>query len=621
MKRQRSRPSQSLSENPLHDLVVAYLRHTLVLAKLKALSKEKKTEIEKDVKSLEELAKEIQADLLFSKREESKVRLPLILAEKWETKPKPGMISFATTKENPLLNSVYESRGFFGLSAPANFALRLKGLVEEWKKGHAPPSGKQGVYDKHIAAWGRYAYGLVWENGGWNVFFQKENLKDINDYWPVGRSPRTGTMEHVRGKSIERVLALDRNRYVQILAAPMGMLWPLWFLRNKTLRDWLKNSDTGQRIGPKLKGNLDDFFIDVNVRVGDLAQLPYPFSYADGALVDALGQDKVDSMRGECWYSGLVDEVAKQLMTEKWNPPILFAGRANQWDADAWHATEEAPNFPTAHLSIAVAFPDFASIWKKIAQRSAAGEGMTDVKIAFENGTWAKKAIEALLEYGARLNPEGNTRPDLFKLCLTGAKNFDFVFSTFPADLAFAVADKTPPRSMKRLDWHESDSDFYKGEQGVSVAPRQASTVLASGVFLARQPRMASLLIDLGICLAKAIACCRQLRPVFDKQVQKNFRCLRFGNQHEKVQAAQEIADRCDIAKGEKLLTASFGKESLKIWFHEIGKDMLGVLWPDETKNANLMAVLHEWAWAAFLEYVYYSDITASLELFTGGET
>jgi len=523
-----------------------------------------------------------------------------------------------------VIHSLYETRVFLGMAAPHNVVLRFQNLATVSKKSSRRE--KESDYDQHILDWDAYARGLVAANGGWRSFFTRNKLSEVNDIdpasHPAGKSIRKASDPD---SFIQRILALANDRYVQIVASPVAMLWPVWFLKDITRRNqflkvcaYLNNSNIP--VGPRLEegSSAGYLFLDVNVFVGQMQGLPYPFGFAEAKL----GKVLTETHQGECWTPALVDRIAASLKRIRWTPPLLFGGRADQWGEPG----KEGENYPVELVQVSNPCPIFAGIYKSDGWNwptSAASEEWKNLSVVIEKESWAAKAFNEL-ENVLRFKLKELTRQQLVDWQWEEEKNRPHLVAYhFPADIRLQTE-----ASYHRLTVAEIYLNLLAHGHDYQLA--QVTTVLASGSLLARQSGMPELIITLGTYLRKIAAVCSHLRggnqdrinmEVFEQLRQKSTLQKKIDRAWKIEHTLHEVAKKLHVANDASTAIVP-ADNPLRELMTIVGREMIEAMVPKKnTKSLDeYRSAMQEWAWASLLEYVSYTNIKFAGELFTKGE-
>ncbi len=542
-------------------------------------------------------------------------------------------------------NSVYECRSFYGLDAPNNLAERFRNIskgeqaVHEWK------------CDRRIRAWGEYAGGLVTANGGWDGFAGKARLQDVTDYWPPGSIQQPATHGCDFQSFIQRVLHLERDRYIQLLVSPVGLLWPLWLIKRHDHWEWLKDLKAVYQVKQDVNAlfrvikpyNSDsdgrpNIYVDVNTHRDQTKGLPYPFNFAFEAVREASGSHVDD----EPWTPSLLVPVGNRIRQEKWSPPVLFALRGDQWprrteplapnpeqrkkrkQGNAIAFTETtigpAPNYPVSIMTIAEPCDKFATIYlhgksdtpnTSIRNKRKNGDREA-IRIHYEIKSWADAAVK-----NSSLNDPRNEKVELQRHeMLQGFEQGpvpDLVLTHYPADLLLrmnSAFERVLPLSLV--------PDVLANEEDVrELSYVLPSCVLIGGITLSSQPKMLPLIRDLGRLLWTLEGIFRRLTPSPDI-IEPLFRKIDTGNVKAKREAAQEVARLCAASSGVSGSTSphSFSVERI---LKKMAEDMAYALEINlDADNSGFREQFEQWGWALLLEYVRNTTVSFSAEFLLG---
>ena len=317
-----TKPEQSHSDSKKdnRDVLLDHIRWMVVLAKLKELDPDSTEKPDSTIRTIQDInndQKLISFAPLFTD-DDAAFDISLELWQSLFCKS----VGAKDNRVSSYINTIYQCRNFYALDAPNNPAQRLTKIVDG--TGRAT----EGKYDRHIGEWGNYAKKLVAANDSWGKFLGLENLSDVQDIEFTSIGKKTGAE---RESSIQRILYLERDRYIQILTTTVCSLWPIWFLKNPdniavlkdiTEREQKKNNNF--RVGKRLPSQ--ELYIDVNPFVGKMRGLPYPFSFADTLLTEALTKQgkSIQDLDRTIWPAEAVILLTQKLRSQYWSPPILF---------------------------------------------------------------------------------------------------------------------------------------------------------------------------------------------------------------------------------------------------------------------------------------------------------
>lgn len=581
----------------LPTVLTAHIRWVLVLAKLKELDSHARAK-SKDSHArcpteVYELTKTFAA--FFREAQLPPSARDMTEKKKWKK-------WFTGENRGSPLNSVYQLRAFYGLDAPNNLAQRFANMVRAAEEGSvaklAASEQSSSKYDDAIREWGDYALELIDANGGCESFFACEKLESLIDVWP-GRDrpiqPQDGTD---KDSFINRVLHLERDRYVQLLTATVSVLWPLWFLRDaasykQLFKDLSRIEDRNYRVGPAIPSSPDkELFIDVNTRIGRMDGLPYPFGFADKAVTEA------ETDYGRSWNQQAVNCVAEELKRYQWNAPLLLAGRGDQWKP----RKKRQSNYAVPLIHITIPCDSFARIYR----RTDAVGHLEDLRIACETKTWGDKVLGKFqqLRHVDRLS-----LAEMFQRFDDG--RYDMIFSYSPVDVLLQT--NTHFRRLTRKELYADYADYADG-----LSYTLSSTVLAGGLFLPRQPSMRRLLLELGTYLLKVERIFQHLGPQWEMLEYLHNRLLESHNPQSKIKVAEDIARLYQVVTAESLMRVP--ADALPAFARKIGSEMMTALASPapahESVREEALRAFDTWAWADLLEYVKYTSITFSSEIF-----
>jgi hypothetical protein len=533
-------------------------------------------------------------------------------------------ISAKSAKPVTQINTIYQCRNFYGLDAPNNPASRLTKMVE------GTSNEKVGKYDLFIKQWGSYAKALVEKNKSWEEFLCIESLADVIDIHWISDNPDEDRQE-CRGNDrislIQRVLHLERERYIQILTTPVAALWPVWFLKSKENIDVLRKiTDLEQtikdfRVGKSLPE--EKLFIDVNSSIGRMKGLPYPFGFADALLASGLKHDlsKLESLDGASWPTEAVNILAQELKKYFWSPPILFPVRANSFPV----AEDEKENYPVPFIMVSEGCNTFSSIH---ACRARNDSTLTtkNIKFVAERQTYGEKILKKL-DFIKQENVELLSRRELAKIGGDNCEGIDILASYFPANILAHVNDEL--EELSRLEIYTRYQQY-----GDDIVYRSLNIHLAGGMFLARQPKGIDLIIDLANYLQKIDLILNHVRPNWES-LEEEFKRILYSNswtnsqdntkKKVKQKLAAVIKKSCaDVASKTKLVSTGItSKDTLYNRLGDVGKQMISALIPGSKESDNklrkaMIDEMEDWGWTLILEAAQYTSIYISNELFGG---
>jgi hypothetical protein len=584
-------------------LLADHLRWMVVLAQLRELGG---TVHRYPVK---QLVADLQLGGLFAKPTGEINREPVVgLSKKaWEI----WFCGKSVDKGESPLNSIYQCRSFYGLDAPNNLLQRLNKLLDiaidlhKTLEPEARRGKKDSKYDRYLEQWGDYALGLVALNGGWEQFSNYSNLSEVKDLWVGINPPQVEMTGADRQSLIQKIIYLDSDRYVQIVTTAIGSLYPLWFFKSqerKELLDRIAIQDREMKKGlPKR-----DLYIDVNIQIGQMAGLPYPFGMADDLLAYCWDVElsQVSSHLGEsAWNPIAIQAIARELQNEYWSPPLLFT----MWGDEFPVPDDDKHNYSIPFIALTQGGDRFGELYRRISIESTE---LTDLSFGIEPHTYAEKIIDRLQEQKFKIQSQSYSRTQI----LTESLNIDTIASYFPVSLSLQIDP-----NYQQL----STADLYRiwGEVGDAFNYNCPQLVLAGGMFLARQAKATDLIIDLGIYLHTIELLIRNLRPEWDS-IERYFPLLASNDVTTKQAASQSIREACQVVakksklvKGSDLISANAIAEILS----QIAIEMLTSLIPtDAAGYQNCVEQIDDWGWAKLLQSVRSTSIYIACDLFTG---
>jgi hypothetical protein len=527
-----------------------------------------------------------------------------------------------TDKSSPF-NTIYQCRNFYALDAPNNLVQRLSKMLEAAlsKSGFETNSDKGSRYDKHIRSWGKYAFELVQANGGWKSFSEALSLTEVQDIWieshtPVG--PELADMADHYNSFVQRVLHLERDRYIQILNSTVAMHWPLWFLksheRSKSLKEIVSFLENDKKvfIGRPLPN--ENLFIDINLYIGQMAGLPYPFGVADDLL--SMG-DEFPGMKyrefGNPWPSSAQEHIGAQLRYVSWNPPLLFGVRADTFPplvmANENHAapliqlSSQAGSFFNFYVR-----NDVYLAKNKVKDR---GAFFKKLRFAVEPGTYGDKVIQRLLKAGKLLNEAKTFSRRSLAKSFSDVNDVDIVASYPPVDTLIQASEQFKKLTgVKFYDFFVEDSFYF---------PQHFSnTFLCCGISFMSQPRAAELVLDLCSYLGKVDFLFRYLLPD-QSSLEAEFSNLHMDGIRHKIEAANKISEYCRVVGQTKSVVAAGIVEAdiIETWLKQLGVEISSVLYrvEDEACEKEFTKAWNDWAWALQLEFQKYTLINVSHNL------
>jgi hypothetical protein len=604
-----SKKSQSMQ---VPKLLADHLRWMVVLSQLREIDgKEHRY-------AVKQLVADLQLGSLFAKSTGEIEREPVVgLSKKaWEI----WFCGKSVDKGESPLNSIYQCRSFYGLDAPNNLLQRLNKLLDLAIDRHKTlePEARRGKkdskYDRYLEQWGDYALQLVALNGGWEEFSNKASLAEIQDLWVGIAPPRTGMTGADRESLIQRIIYLDRDRYIQIVTTAIGSLYPLWFFKSQERKELLDRiADRDRELKKALPKR--DLYIDVNTQIGQMAGLPYPFGVADEMLAycwDVELADVSTHLDESAWCPTAIKSIARELQNEYWSPPLLFT----MWGDEFPLPDDDKHNYSIPLIALTQGGDRFGELYRRIAMPAPDGEvnvekPLTDLSIAIEAHTYGEKILDRLT--AQKLNPASQDRYSRTKL-LTEQLDIDLIASYFPVSLSLQVNPNYQQLTI---------ADLYQkwGEVGDAFNYTCPQLVLAGGMFLARQAKATDLIIDLGIYLHTVELLIRNLRPEWDS-IERYFPQLASNEIAKKQAAAQSIREACQVVakknrlvKNGDLVSANAIAEILS----QVAIEMLTALIPTDTEAyRDCVEQIDDWGWAKLFESVQLTSVYIACELFTG---
>ncbi|WP_146138462.1 hypothetical protein [Chamaesiphon polymorphus] len=611
-----SKKSQSMQ---VPKLLADHLRWMVVLAQLRELGgKEHRYPVK-------QLVADLQLSNLFAKPTGEVEREPVVgLSKKaWEI----WFCGKSVDKGESPLNSIYQCRSFYGLDAPNNLLQRLNKLLDLAIDRHKTlePEARRGKkdskYDRYLEQWGDYALQLVAINGGWDSFSNKNSLAEIKDLWVGIAPPRVEMTGLDRESLIQRIIYLDSDRYIQIVTAAIGSLYPLWFFKSQERKELLDRIAIQDR---EMKKALPkrDLYIDVNTHIGKMAGLPYPLGVADELLAycwDVEIQDVGTHVSESAWSPVAIQSIARELQNEYWSPPLLFT----MWGDEFPLPDDDKHNYPIPLIALTQGGDRFGELYRRIAIEE---KPLADLSMGIESHTYGEKILD-------RLNSQKVNVADRYRYTrtqiLTEVLDADLIASYFPVSLSLQVNP-----NYQQL----STADLYQkwGNVGDAFNYSCPQLVLAGGLFLARQAKATDLIIDLGIYLHTVELLIRNLRPEWDS-IERYFPQLALNDVEKKQAAAQAIREACQVvAKKSKLVKGGdlVGANAIAEILTQIAIDMVSTLVPLppdvythpqsealqklQQQHQECLTQIDDWGWAKLLESVQFTSVYIACELFTG---
>ncbi|WP_157817458.1 hypothetical protein [Candidatus Thiodictyon syntrophicum] len=502
--------------------------------------------------------------------------------------------------------SPYSLAPFYGYPHANNISVRygkllqaLHGLsVDEVKStiSTRKRGGPVAVYDKHATEWGQYALDLVSANGGWNKFCAIQKFSDIMEPEKY-RSPAS-VSRPMTAPVASRAIHLYNNRYIQVLATPVGVLWPLWFFADPEWREVVNkqiDSETPQsRIGPYID-HKSMIFIDINHSKGEFCNMPYPFSVADNALAEVAQHPRVsESQSLQQWETVDIDAIAESsAFCSSWSPPLLIPRRAQRPGERRVRSTHSL----CTYISISGVCDIFPSVFISSSARETLSHQTLEnrhphertLTAVYEKGTWGETAAQHL-----KLRFTDN-RPDL-------------VLSYFPRDLEWAHR-----QDYLRIDRESAyDLNVFTHEELDALFPSLIATHLQGSNALHNQAGMSLLIQDFARFLGKIEHIIGHLRPdPKDLPSTTNDTALCIRKSLNILYKTSEGAERLTslwtaYLRGREGNVVRLPDRFLQKTLASITQRMLKV--PDQPAN--------ECSWAILLLYTYFSSIFISTEVF-----
>jgi hypothetical protein len=593
-------PDRSLQ---ISKLLADYIRWMVVLAQLKELAgKEHRYPVK-------QLVQDLQLLTLFPSLQGEISREPIVSLSKkaWEI----WFCGKSVDKGESPLNSVYQCRSFYALDAPNNLLSRLNKLLEIAIDSNKtleiePRRGKkESKYDRYLEQWGEYAIQLVWANGGWENFSNKQSLSEVVDVWMGLKPPRELMTGNDRDSLIQRILYLDSDRYVQILTASMGILYPLWFFKSyyrKEILDRIATQDRGlKKALPKR-----DLYIDVNTHIGTMAGLPYPFGVADEMLSYCwdVQLDRIENYLAEtAWCPIAMQAIARELQNDYWSPPLLFTLWADEFPPP----DDDKHNYPIPLIALTQGGNKFGEIYQR---QTTIDRPLNKLALGLEPYTYADKILERLSSQAeSSVSNHKYTRTEI----LTQHVTADLIATYFPLSLLLQVNPYYQQLTTADL--------YHKwGNSGDAFNYNSPQLVLAGGMFLTRQAKMTDLIIDLSTYLHIVELLIRSLRPEWES-IDRYLKQIESNNVSDKQAAANFIHDACQvIARKHKLVKdGSVGVKVIPELFTAIVIEMVTALIPQDTeKQQECIGQIYDWGWVKLLESSQSTAIYIACELFVG---
>jgi hypothetical protein len=585
-------------------LLADHLRWMVVLAQLREVGgKEHRY-------SVKQLVADLQLGNLFEQPTGEIEREPVVgLSKKaWEI----WFCGKSVDKGESPLNSIYQCRSFYGLDAPNNLLQRLNKLLDMAIDRHKTlePEARRGKkdskYDRYLEQWGDYAIELVALNGGWESFSNKTSLSEIKDLWVGIQPPQVNLTGADRSSLIQKIIYLDTDRYIQIIATAIGSLYPLWFFKSQERKELLDRIATQDR---EMKKALPkrDLYIDVNTQIGQMAGLPYPFGVADELLAycwDVKIQQVSKHLGESAWCPIAIQSISRELQNEYWSPPLLFT----MWGDEFSLPDDDKHNYSIPFITLTQGGNKFGELYRKLAILS---KPLADLKIGLEPHTYGEKILDRLEIQQVKISEVCHYNRTQI---LTQQLDSDLIASYFPVSLSLQVDANYQQLAI---------ADLYRewGTVGDAFNYTSPQLVLAGGLFLSRQAKATDLIIDLGIYLHTVELLIRNLRPEWDS-IERYFSQLASNDLTTKQAAAQSIREACQIvAKKSKLVkgTDVVSANAISEILSQIAIEMLTALIPvDTARHQACVEQIDDWGWAKLLESVQSTSIYIACELFAG---
>ncbi len=528
--------------------------------------------------------------------------------------------------DESLLNSVYQCRPYYGLAAPNNAAQRFAELAREFAElareaasDSGPPKrrGRQNAeYDAYVEQWGKYAAALLEANGGWERFLSRSSLAEVIDFWPgCVKLPVRGALHGSDWASfVQRVLYLEEDRYVQVLATPAAVLWPVWFFKDRARQQQLYRlrAVEGGRftIGPRLDEGRHEIYIDVSTSVHQMRGTPFPFGFA-ADVVAARHAERPE--QDQVWSSGTVPWVMEALEAVFWSPPLLFAARG---DVVPPPDEDERKNDAIGFIQISTPCPIFGSVYRRRGRAGRDKLKFRDETACYHYGSWAAPVVEKL-----------KTPPDRARAltCRDMVEDFrqatgaDVVLSYFPLN----VPIHANAEEFERLG-PEGLFERYRVADALELNYVLSGSVLTGGRFLSRQPRMQALLQYLGLHLAKAEALARYLLPA-PTMLPRYYDELRASERAKWSEAVSQIKVRCEVTAGalkavkEKVVPENFLQQT----FTDVALEMIQAVLDGGSgaaprdRLAKTECQVRDWGWASLMEFVAYTSVYLAAMLYS----
>ncbi len=402
------------------------------------------------------------------------------------------------TRSTSLSLTMYQARQFFGLEAPNNTVNKF----ERWfndigKDGEArkrKPHSVSVLPEKRMLEWGDYAAQLVACNGGIKSLADMSSFDELQDLWPP---KSTFTRSGIPGNDsfLKRIVSLSTNDYLQILTMPVGILWPLWLVRNERYKKFLSDlQKEGYSDMPSLKTDLNLYF-DISTNPLDLASTPYPFGFAYDAVSHAFETDSL-SVSNKVWTPKGLERVAKTLENEQWSPPLLICGRGDQWNSqhverplEKQRDRSQSNNKPVPIIKIAEPCDRFSQVY---CGKSSPAD--TALVLHFEAGSFGERVSNGMQRVKANVSSQRLSREKMQKPLPHATKN-TLVLTYFPQELAWAASEEYEYLELTSLPGQSRLSDPRNMSSLSYLLP---SAVLIGGSTIVEHTKMLRLIQKLG---------------------------------------------------------------------------------------------------------------------------
>ncbi len=618
----------------------AYARLTITLALLKRAQAQDKA---RDVQ-IRQLSEEIVLDVLFLERTPdaapSAVSLWITRSGRKGMEAKPArnwekwFVGKGESKKGQdgsvtLLYSLHQLSAFSGDSSPHNLVGRIRRLLNEgdFAERERP---KPGPVQRNWQHWGNWALEFVRANGGGQKFCDRvlngAKIDELTDVWPGRKENVTAA---ARDSFTQRVLALSRDRYCAIILPPVGVLWPIFLLgwieqqrrtptkpveaAYATLQRLARQSGdpfslselVGDSLASKKSGKRKEpLYVDVLLKTGMLAGLPFPFGCADEAL-----KNVPESKGGEPWEPQWILKVGEHLFDREesglWSPPLLLCQRADSSGSVNSNGADGArrPAGKVRYVSLTQPCLEFRSVF-----RNKTGPLLQDFLLCAQRASWGEPV-------GASIRPDNwkpVTREEYLQLSREAAssRKDGLYLGYFPLDLLLR-------RDFQPLAQDEIfELAFAKGKS-VPVPWKRAlnyilpAAALVGGATLAAQPSMVSLLRDLGQQLWALERLFKTLLPWLDASSLVDLK-----NPGVRSTAVEKLSRDCSthaaatLARSCRELPAE-ANGLLKALLTHIGLEMGKLVCP-KSLSSEFNAHIRDWGWTQLVELVPYTTVDFS---------